>query len=342
MNAAHLLISTIQNEQRVKPAVPLPVVFIDLAKAFDRVSHLHLLHILETRFGISGTAWRWINRWLSSDRRIRCISNAFASSWQPTLRYGVPQGAVLSPLLFLMFINPVANTISSLCPLIDLSLYADDIAVFPKTRDAFEVIWNRQTMTADRSKLEREHRRLILNSSKSTTPAKTKAKQLQDYRELAIAAQLKRALTIFTTWLAHVGMSANPSKSKVVVFTAIHSTKQPWLRPSTSAHYWYSHLQLDGFNLSLTDQYEYLGLMLDSRLSWKPHIEKLTAKVSSVSALLCRLSAMSDHTPHPLSVVKLIKSLLLPHIEYGIIFWCQLKPVQSKEPNELDRVPPSC
>lgn len=338
MNAAHLLISTIQNEQRVKPSVPIPVVFIDLAKAFDRVSHLHLLHILETRYGITGAAWRWINKWLSSGRRIRCISIAFASSWHHTLRFGVPQGAVLSPMLFLMFINPIANTISLLCPLIDLSLYADDVAVFPKSRDFFEVIWNRQAMAKDRSTLERKHRSLILVSSRSTTHAKTKAKQLLNYRELAIAAQLQRALTIFTTWLAHVGMSANPSKSKVVVFTTLHSSKQQWLCPGTSAHYWYSHLQLDGFALSLTDRYEYLGLMLDSRLSWKPHIEKLTTKVSNVSALLCRLFTKKNHTPHPLAVIKLIKSLLLPHIEYGIIFWCQLKPVQSKEPNELDHL----
>ena len=338
MNAAHLLISTIQDEQRVKPSTPLPVVFIDFAKAFDRVSHLHLLHILETRFGITGAALRWIDRWLRFERRIRCISNAFTSSWHSTDRYGVPQGAVLSPLLFLMFINPVALAISSLCPLIDLSLYADDVAIFPKLREAFKVFWNRQAMANDRLKLEREHHRLVHTASKSSTPAKTKANQLQYYRELAIATQLQRALTIMSIWLAHVGMSANPSKSKVVVFTALPLSQQPWLRPDTAAQYWYSHLQLDGFTLTLTDRYEYLGLILDSRLSWKPQIEKITTKVSSVSALLCRLFAIKNHTPHPLAVIKLVKSLLLPHIEYGIMFWCQLKPVQSKEPNELDRL----
>ena len=338
MNAAHLLISTIQNEQREKPSTPLPVVFIDFAKAFDRVSHLHLLHVLATRFGITRRAWLWINRWLRSGRRTRCVSHAFASKWHHGHHYGVPQGAVLAPLLFLIFINPLANAISSLCPLIDLSLYADDAAFFPKSRRAFRAMWNLAVMAHDRQKLESEHGRLILSASKSDTLARTKAKKSEHYRELAIATQLQRALTILSLWLAHVGMSANPSKSRVVVFTSLPSSKQLWLRPATSALYWYAHLQLDGFRLALTDRYEYLGLMLESRLSWKLHVEKVTTKVATVSALLCRLFTMRNHRPHPLAVIRLVKSLLLPHIEYGIMFWCQLKPIQSKEPNELDRL----
>ena len=61
----------------------------------------------EKKSGITGTAWRCINPWLSYGRRIRCISNAFASIWQP--HFGMVSHKALWPLLFLMFINQVAS-----------------------------------------------------------------------------------------------------------------------------------------------------------------------------------------------------------------------------------------
>jgi len=104
----------------------LPVVFLDIVKAFDRVPHDRLLYKLFTQGGISGRAWLWVRAFLS-DRTFRVTQGAFQSD-VVSATAGVPQGAVLSPLLFIVYINDIATD----CPLrIHQSLFADDIAAWP-------------------------------------------------------------------------------------------------------------------------------------------------------------------------------------------------------------------
>ena len=107
---------------------PCPIIFLDIQKAFDRVWSPLLLQRLEEA-GIHGKAWRWINSFLSH-RKIRVIDKSLTSNWQD-IHYGVPQGCVLSPMLFLVFINSISKTITRNCPLVSPLLYADDKALAP-------------------------------------------------------------------------------------------------------------------------------------------------------------------------------------------------------------------
>ena len=87
--------------KHVDSGLPVDTLYLDFAKAFDKVPHRTLLIKLKAH-GIDGVVLEWIRRWLT-DRKQRVILNGGNSDWLPALS-GVPQWSVLGPCLFLIYI----------------------------------------------------------------------------------------------------------------------------------------------------------------------------------------------------------------------------------------------
>ena len=114
----HQLANALEKRQQVD------VIYLDVSKAFKRVSHEKLFFKLEC-LGISGSLLAWFSSCLSG-RRHRVVLDYESSDFLPVTS-GVPQGSILGPLLFLIFINDMPNVISkeTLLP-----LFADDSKCF--------------------------------------------------------------------------------------------------------------------------------------------------------------------------------------------------------------------
>jgi len=100
----------------------LDVIYLDFAKAFDKVPHQRLLIKLENH-GIKGKVLNWIRSWLS-DRKQRVSIRGRSSGWQWVLS-GVPQGSVLGQELFLVFINDIDEGL-----LTNVLKFAGDMKIF--------------------------------------------------------------------------------------------------------------------------------------------------------------------------------------------------------------------
>ena len=103
-------------------------VFLDISKAFDKVWHEGLLLKLRSN-GISGPLLNLLSEFLS-ERYQRTVLNGKSSDWR-MITAGVPQGSVLGPLLFLVYINDLADNLIS-----DVRLFADDTSLFHVVTDA--------------------------------------------------------------------------------------------------------------------------------------------------------------------------------------------------------------
>ena len=117
------------------------VIYLDFQKAFDKVPHQRLILKLKS-LGMGNSIVNWIEQWLT-DRRPRVVVGGEVSSWKSVLS-GVPQGSVLGPILFLVYINDLEEGVTG-----KILKFADGTKLFRKTKE----IGDKQKLQDDINKL---------------------------------------------------------------------------------------------------------------------------------------------------------------------------------------------
>ncbi|MCP3849730.1 MAG: hypothetical protein GY694_05770, partial [Gammaproteobacteria bacterium] len=102
--------------------LPFDVIYLDFKKAFDTVPHFRLINKLRG-YGIDGNILKWIDSFLSNRTQQVKINNEFSNVSNVTS--GIPQGSVLGPVLFTIFINDLPEHVNSLC-----KIFADDTKIY--------------------------------------------------------------------------------------------------------------------------------------------------------------------------------------------------------------------
>ena len=189
-------------------STPTDVIFLDLAKAFDSVPHERLLLKLKSN-GIDGSLLNWLRHFLVG-RKQRVVVRGSCSDWS-CVTSGTPQGTILGPLLFLLYINDITECISS-----TVKLYADDTKIY---REIIDPIIDCQILQDDLNNLSEWARKwqLRFNADKCESMRITHSrdrsetnyflekplKDVHNFKDLGVT------ITKDLSWGNHIGITVN-------------------------------------------------------------------------------------------------------------------------------------
>ena len=225
-------------------------IFIDLAKAFDTINHDILIRKL-AHYGIRGIALNWFISYLHN--RSQYVYLDKYSSMRKQITIGVPQGSVLGPLLFIIYINDIVVCSNLLKPL----LFADDTNLFYSDKNI-------------------EHLRITVEEE----------------------------LDKLSTWFRINRLSLNVSKTNFILFG-----KKP-----VPAHF---EITIDKLPIARVDCIKFLGVLVDSRLSWSAHIDYIATKIAKSLGAINRIKTI---LPRKL-LITLYYSMVYPYLNYCCIVW---------------------
>ena len=225
--------------------------FLDFSKAFDCVNHDILIKKL-FHYGIRGNCLDWFRNYLLS-RKQYVIYKGINSSKQ-SISCGVPQGSILGPLLFLLYINDLANISDKLFTI----LYADDTNIFITGKNIKELIFT-----------------------------------------------LNQELKHLVEWLEANKLFLNKDKTHFMIFS---------LKKSVTVE---SEILLNNTAIKQVPSTKFLGVYIDSKLSWKDHIVYVKNKISKGIGIINKTRKYFDQN----TLRTLYYSFVYPYVTYCLEVW---------------------
>lgn len=228
------------------------LLLLDFSKAFDSIDHSLLARKLKEQFLFAGSAVNLIFSYLNGRSQCVCVGSRVSDFLMTTK--GVPQGSILGPLLFSLFINDLPSCLKfTVC-----HLFADDVQ--------------------------------LLHS----LPV-TKISQC--------VSELNSDLDNIVLWATSNKLLLNPKKSQAMVFSGGR------LDASNI-----DGVLMNGTRIEYLKKVKSLGIILDDMLSWGPHIDCITGKVSFA---LRKLYNLNFYLPIRIKQI-LVQSLIMPFFNYGL------------------------
>lgn len=226
--------------------------FLDLSKAFDSVNHESLLEVCFDA-GIRGLPNQLLQSYLSNRTQATGIGDSL-SGFQ-SVKYGVPQGSVLGPTLFLVFINDIKSL-----PLYGkLSLYADDSALFYASSTDSE---NCRRMTED--------------------------------------------LNVLSRYFGHKILTLNGRKTCYMHFCSFSKALNHDIP-----------VRVGNVTVERVETFVYLGLHLDTHLTWRAHCTELCRRVRPIAGILFKLR----RTLPPEVLMQIYYAFAHSHLSYMVSVW---------------------
>lgn len=255
------------------PPLEIRGVFLDISKAFDKVWHKGIIFKLKYH-GVQGNLLNIINDFLSNRLQRVCLEGV-ESTWEK-IAAGVPQGSILGPLLFLVYINDLLEGIQS-----NARVFADDTSLFHTSHDP--------TTSTN-----------ILNQDLAT----------------------------ITSWANQWKMVFNPDITKQAV-EIVFTTRS---NPTT-----YSDLSFNGIPVKKVNETKHLGVILDSKLSFKSHLEaKMKKATKGVGMIKIIFPYVSRKT-----LEDIYKMYIRPHLDYAdVLYHIPIDTLLFLSPNEIDELNP--
>ena len=248
--------------------IPLNI-YLDLSKAFDTINHEILIYKLK-HYGIIGNSLNLLKSYLTN--RKQHVELGETTSNYRSITTGVPQGSILGPLLFIIYLNDLVNATDKFYPIV----YADVCVCYCLTPQVY----------ADDTALS-----TTLNAFNS----------LNENAEVEINQELNN----INDWFKLDKLSLNPNKTKAMYFHSPNKVVRP------------INLNIDNTDIEFVTHFNYLGIIIDTHLSWKSHTNMISQKIAKTIGIMCK---MKKFVPS-IILQTIYSSLITPYLNYGILTW---------------------